>query len=44
MLGYTLRGEQLWLCNPCRKETPRKYIEINIAHSTYGFVVKVRIV
>ena len=44
MLGYSLGGEQLWLCNTCRKETPRKYIEINIAHSTYSFVVEVRII
>lgn len=40
MLGYTLGGGQLWLCNTSRKETLRKYIEINIAHSAYGFVVE----
>lgn len=24
MLGYTLRGEQLWLCNPWRKRDSKK--------------------
>lgn len=43
MLGYTFKGRTIMVRKPMKqKETPRKYIEINIAHSTHGFVVKVR--